>query len=687
MLRLPAITLAGSLVGLSMWLGGAAGLAYLAIYLVTLLPGLPIGWRLFGRGPAGWVSGALIGYGLSAVAFWAPIWLGVAGRVSFAAALIVVSAAVWGLVRGNRPPLVALPVWTPRDTATWLLVLHLVPVFLALPFGRVGESDRSGTKYYRAYFTADFVWHMGLTEELARYDLPPVNPYLAPERMHYYWTYFLVPAAIAGAEEGRLIDVEDALRINALGTALLLFGIVVLAAWGACGRAGPAALAGAVVLIAPSLEGTWELIRLLRAGAPLDLLRETNIDAVTAWPPFRGLRIDGLVRSMWWTPQHAMSVALGMVAMLVATRVPQTLRPADEGPAPSRQSAAIALGAGIALGLSVTMNPFLGAAFCAIYGVCVLLQAVSATRALRALIAHAPVVVPVLGGLAFGIVNRMSEGAGGALSFGWLHLARNAPVATFLLSFGGVLLLVLLAFVPWRGLAWRPAVPAILALGLGVGLMYFVSLVDRAWVGFRAGNLLLATLPMLVARAVAGLTSAGLTSIAVALLVASAAAGLPTTLIDTFNAQDIANRRMGPGFLWTIPITSAQQAGFNWVRAATPPTAIVQVDPIVRGRQNWSLIPSFAGRRMAAGMPISLLDTPEYRGRSDRVHALIASLPVDEAHVAARELGIDYLWLDHDDAAERSAAEARLAARPDLFPPAFRQGEVAIYRVAPRPNR
>ena len=55
----------------------------------------------------------------------------------------------------------------------------------------------------------------------------------------------------------------------------------------------------------------------------------------------------------------------------------------------------------------------------------------------------------------------------------------------------------------------------------------------------------------------------------------------------------------------------------------TPPAAIVQMDPTARGRTTWSLIPSFAQRRMAAGLPISLLggtapDT-EYADRSIRV--------------------------------------------------------------------
>jgi hypothetical protein len=107
----------------------------------------------------------------------------------------------------------------------------------------------------------------------------------------------------------------------------------------------------------------------------------------------------------------------------------------------------------------------------------------------------------------------------------------------------------------------------------------------------------------------------------------------------------------------------------------------VQADPVVRGRQNWSVIPSFAGRRMAAGLPISLLDAPEYHRRSDIVHAMVTALSPEATHAAARTLGIDFLWVDQDDGDAGRAAIARLTARPDLFAPVFRRGEVTILRI------
>jgi hypothetical protein len=188
-------------------------------------------------------------------------------------------------------------------------------------------------------------------------------------------------------------------------------------------------------------------------------------------------------------------------------------------------------------------------------------------------------------------------------------------------------------------------------------------------------------MPMLAARAF-DLLRAHAASWAAALIFSiCAASGLPTTVIDTYNAQDISNLREGPGFPWTIVHTPAQQAGFVWIDRLTAPTAIVQADPTVRDRRNWCLIPAFAGRRMAAGLPISLLPNPAYQRLSQDVHALLTGLPAEEAHGRARALGIEYLWLDQDDGAAGVAALERLASRPDLFEVPYRRAEAAIVRV------
>ena len=80
MLLLAAASLAAATLALS-WLlaDGAAGWAYLLIYAAACAPGIPVGIAIFGhRHAAGWITGALLGYGLTQLTLWAVI----AGRMA-----------------------------------------------------------------------------------------------------------------------------------------------------------------------------------------------------------------------------------------------------------------------------------------------------------------------------------------------------------------------------------------------------------------------------------------------------------------------------------------------------------------------------------------------------------------------------------------------------------------------------
>ncbi len=129
---------------------------------------------------------------------------------------------------------------------------------------------------------------------------------------------------------------------------------------------------------------------------------------------------------------------------------------------------------------------------------------------------------------------------------------------------------------------------------LGLLVFYLVRISrDAPYIGFRAGQLLQLALPGLAAVFFARLAqrSRALAAAAATLLIAI---GLPTTLIDDFNAQDIGNHEMGPGFRWTIMLTPEEQEAYRWLRTQTPPKAIVEMDPVAHGRETWSQLPTFA---------------------------------------------------------------------------------------------
>ncbi len=672
LLALAAVGLLISGLGTFWLLAGPIGIAYGALFLLVCAPGVPLGRALFGpRHLASWIAAMPVGYAMTTLAWWAVIFLGRATTPAFVAAWATACAGAWLATRRCQSPLVALPAWTRRDTTALCLLLLLVPAIVARPFSKLGSTDAEGNRLYRAYFVADFVWHTALAAELAKHERRPVNPFLSPEPVHYYWTYFRIPATVS-AQTG--IDVQTALKLNATGTAFLFLAAIYLAAWAAL-PAWPFATAVGVALtfLGPSAEGLAAIVDLLRRGRPLAELRDLNIDAVASWA-FKGVRVDNLPRAMWYNPQHSFSLALGLVAIPVALWC---------GTRP--RAAAIVL-VGCALGASVAFNPLLGASACAVYGLSTVVATVTGRGGIRDLVRHGLAIVPVALALAWCTFNEVGDGAGSALVFGLWGAARNATVLNVLLQLGPILIPMAIGLWPKGATPYAPVWPAIVGVALGLGLMHFVALtVNPAWVPFRGGQVFLVLAPAIVARGLVHLWESRLRRWAVAVVAGVAITGFPTTIIDAYNTQDVTNRGMSPGaeFHWTLVVTPLEQDALNWIRTATPPNAVVQAEPIIRGRDTWTFTATFAERRMATGIPISLLPVPAYAERNARVQALYASGDPRFAWQEARSLGIDYLYVDVIERTAYPAGVAKFDAHPDLFTSAFKNAEAAVYAVRP----
>jgi hypothetical protein len=669
----PGLFLLGAVVwGLAIAITGWTGVGYPIVYLLATLPGWPIGRRLFGRGhPVAWVSGALVGYGLTALALWVPIALGVASLLTLSLSWAAATMVIWRFVGRGDAPLVDLPPWPARATRPLVLLLALVPLLVALPYGRIGEMDDQGNRRYRAYFTADFVWHEALTAELARFDSPPRNPYLASQPLHYYWSYFLLPGAVTGTVGTPPAPIERYLIVNGLLSGVLFVATIFLAAWCAVPRAWSAAAATALALLAASAEGLYATVDLLGRGVSLSALKALNIDAITSWV-FSALTIDGLPRAIWYTPQHSMSCALGLIAVIIAARSGRAMRPKA------------AVGAGLALGLAFTMSPFPAGAFTLVYAAAILWDAVLAPRTLLRVVAtQAGAVVVVAAALAWCVMNGTFEGAGGAISFGLSSRSARQPLLVAVLALGPLLVPVIagLAIAAFRG-ASQPLRPAIAAVVLAAGLFYGVTLVlEPIWVGWRAGNIILVTAPALAAAAIAAARDRVGPRATTALLAILFAAGLPTTLIDSYNTQDVSNTARSPGgFRWTVVLTPSDQQALRWIDVATPRDSVVQMSLEPRGRETWSLIPSSARRRMAAGLPISLLRTPEYEAPARAADALYAAGDARQAWRIARTLGVNYVYVGR---VEREAYPEglRFDDQPDLFRIAYAAGDSTVYAV------
>jgi len=664
-------------------IAGPWALAYIPLYVLATVPGWPLGRALFGRHPAAWVAGALLGYAITCMAFWAVLALHIPSGLTFVLAWAIVSAGSWMPVSPKRrsreggpprrdEPLIPLPTWSVPDARTLVLLLLLVPAVFVLPYKNLGARDAEGNRYYRAYFTADFIWHMALTAELTKYSMPPVNPYLGDRTIQYYWTYFLVPAVISEEGVGGLRVIENSLKVNALCSGVLFIAALVIVTWAASLSAVGTAFAVVLAVVAASAEGLYAWWELVSHGQPLAGLTDLNIDALSNWR-LKGLRIDSLVRSMWYNPQHSMSAALGLLAM-----------PIVGAAGVSAPIGAIVL-AGAALALSTTFNPLIGGLFSLIYGAVVLADAIRA-RQIKPVMHHT--IAAALVGLAVGwcIGNDMVEGAAAVVLFGFGGDAVNRPVATLMLSLGPLVVPAVLGMWPPLGLA-RRVWPAVAGTVLGLLVFYLVRLsVEDSYIGFRAGQLLQLALPSLAALFFARVWAPDWKwrSAAAALAAVLIVIGLPTTIIDTYNAQDIGNRRMGPGFRWTVTLTPDEQEAYRWMRTQTPRTAIVQMDPIAHGRETWSQLPTFAERRMAAARPISLMDIPAYLERSRTARRIYMGRNAEAAAQFARDLGINYIFIGPVEQQRNPAASLeKFAKRHDLFEPVFANATTQIYAVRP----
>ena len=413
-----------------------------------------------------------------------------------------------------------------------------------------------------------------------------------------------------------------------------------------------------------SVEGAAALAYGWWKGWSFSYVRGLNIDALPAWA-FHGLRIDNLPRALWYTPQHATAFSLGAIASLAA------LGGAGIG------RGAIAL-SGIALGLAVTLNPFVGTVFAAVYGVVIADDAIR-TGTPRRIVRHLSVAVPIGLAMVWCAANEITAGSGSNLVIGWWGPATNAPVPTLLLSFLPAALPPVVGVLAGRSATGTRIGPALTGIGISLVLMFTVALrVDAHWVGFRTGHLIFGFLPALVAWGYVRLWEAGRYRLPALMTAGIILSGLPTTVIDAYDAQEVANTSMGPGFHWTLALSAQQQDALDWIHTHTRPDAIVQAEPTVRGREAWSAIPSFAGRRMAAGLPISLMHVPAYDERSHAVHEIFAGTDPQTARRLTRELGIDYLYVDGMDRAQYPGT-AKFDRRPDLFRPVFRNSEVTVY--------
>jgi hypothetical protein len=638
--------LALALVLSALLFGSVAKAAFYAISLaIFVAPGIPLAKRWLDP-PLSIPAGAVLGYLASSLA------ASVLARFELLGPGTMI-AATTGLYFALRLAASLVPE-RPRgnagaDGGFFSAALLLPLLVVALPFLRVGAAVPDGVAF-RAYFSADLMTHLSVVAELQKGAYPPTNPFYAGEPLHYYWLFFGQPAAFgaSGTNQGALLSLY-------LASGMLFTGLL-YGAGRALGLAPPRALlATAVTLLAVSYEGLLTLARHLSGAGSF---RETNVDAFGRW--VLGLvSLDGLHRSVLYTPQHLFSYSLLVVLLVLVLRGE-----------PRDRAGALLLGvllggmAGTSIVTAILAGPWtIGVMF---------FRRESFRRFFDLSLWTAG---PALLFLAAYVALGFFGDAGGALT---LRSPRwPEPFSVLVLECGALCLLC--AYRLSTGFRRFDREVAALA-GLALLAVLFLDLegYEGVWMAWRAGSVLLIALGFLAAPALGGSISA---RHALAILPAVA-----TAVLDLVNAQDISNRNLSAGeFRWTTVVSRDEWEALQWMRTETPEDSMAQWDVRARELGEWALLPAIAERRMAAGSPIFLLDLRKYRVRERReIRPIFTSGDPFEAHRLATGLGIDYLFVGSRELQTRGERLRPLFETQALFRTVFSNTGVTILAVVPR---
>lgn len=567
-----------------------------------------------------------------------------------------------------------LPRFTRGDALAVMSVMLVVPVITFVPYAKVRHTVSDG-EAYRAYFTADFVWGMAAAAEIAKGDVPPENPFHHNEPMRYYWLAHL----LSGAEYRNFaplgVRVESILLVNGLAFGLAFVAFVYWLARAVGATPMWAAVVTLVGFVANSYEGVDMVRAIVGHHDQWERLRDTNIDAVTRWF-YKGMAVDGLHRLLLYQPHHLTGYALSLAALwLVVLAVDAT-------------AIAVALSVGILLALALLFSTF-GALIVSVAaaGAYLLRLVQRGTHSLAlqcAVLAGGPVVIGVLLTRAFGYTD---PAAGLLMRFGPNPIALHEWPWVMFLSFGPLLLWGLPALARPQWLRGAGAAPAALAIS-ALAFYFLVDVPDMGgvWVGWRSGHMLLIALATAAGAGVTALWTFAENKWAVAVVgVVAIILALPTVAIDVFNAQDIDNRHDAAGFPWTLIVTPAEREGFDWIRANTPPDAVIQSEPFVRDPETWAYIPAFAERRMAAGLPISMIPRRHYVSASNDVrNGIFLANSAEDAYGWAEMLGLDYVLIGDRERHNYGPQVSRMMQRRDLYETVFRNDAILLLKVRQR---
>ncbi len=103
---------------------------------------------------------------------------------------------------------------------------------------------------------------------------------------------------------------------------------------------------------------------------------------------------------------------------------------------------------------------------------------------------------------------------------------------------------------------------------------------------------------------------------------------------------------------------------------------------MARDTATWAYLPAFAERRMAVGLPISMVPLAKYEEGSARMRQMFDADP-RAAYDTAIEYHIDYIIVGQPEREAHPGVEGRFDSIPALLPLVLRNATISVYKVIP----
>jgi hypothetical protein len=558
------------------------------------------------------------------------------------------------------------------ETFPWgslLLGITLATLFLALPFRQYGVTldGHVGFPYLAA---SDIFKHVAVVGELAK-QIPPENPYFSGEKLHYYWLSHVIPSSffrLSGGSASRHLSLQMACYLNSL----LFLTALAFILWQRLGRRSAVYLGLFLALAAYSYADGLVLVQEIANRIPEHWRENLLLDRLLIEG---GEEYSGMAHA--WLPQ-SLSEPHATLALFTGTTLWMWIWARRH----SRRKPGECFFAGILLAASFGQDAFVGLAF--IIAGMGYLTTETLQKWNQGSYKWIPLlVVAVASGLGYVFFSVMDMHSGGSFvhpAVYWRMLLLS-PLAltvelgpTFILGCLGIWLMS-------RRHTARMHIDLIFLLGASLLLMFFVQheLVPNI---FMRKILKVIRLPLLILALIwlaAQFESRHRTGwwAPLALVV-----GLAIPTIGT----DLHRLARADGKQGSVLVSLVDVRANEWIRANTPPFAVVQAFPDYSwDGKLYTPTVDFGDRRTAVGDWMKAftyqIGQDRVKERADRIkNILLGEASVEETLSVTQDLGIDYVYVGPWELLKVGKAVDKFSQWGELFEEVYRRNGVTIYR-------